>query len=202
MRAPVAQVCAFTHRLDRHLSGMQVDGGKSQRAACGTLPNVLQRVVYRALLRLALMLVEIGLQLEFRLVGVQQKLLPRPEGQSADIAECETRRGSDESDDFESPVRHAYIMARCRHRVKCDEARGRSLVAGPQLFRSSTFSLQLVGGAGLRCRQSRRQHAKWRTGHVVHPDLVTELHRGRLPAVFSADANLQSGTSLPPALDS
>ncbi len=80
------------------------------------------------------MLFEIGLQLQFCFIRVQQKLLPRPERQSADIAKRNARRGSYESDYFETPVRHAYIMARCRHRVKCAEARGRGVVAGRLYF--------------------------------------------------------------------
>src|SRR5262245_25041773 len=40
-----------------------------------------------------------------------------------------------------------------------------------------------------------------RAGHIGHPDAVAELDRGRLPAVLTADADLEVRTRAPPALD-
>ena len=47
---------------------------------CRVSPDMVQGGLHRALLWLALMLVEIGLKLEFRHIGIEQKLLPRTEG--------------------------------------------------------------------------------------------------------------------------
>jgi hypothetical protein len=79
---------------------------------------VRQRVVDGTLFGLALMPVEIGLQLKLGLVLVQQEFLPRPERQSADIAKGHAGRASDESNNFESSVWHGSIMARYVDRVK------------------------------------------------------------------------------------
>lgn len=65
-----------------------------------------QRFVDCALLWLALMLLEVGLQLEFGLVGVQQEFLSRTEGQPANVTIGDAGRGSNESDDVQLPVSH------------------------------------------------------------------------------------------------
>jgi hypothetical protein len=69
-------------------------------AEYGDLFYVGQRVVDRALLWLALMLLEIGLQLELGLVGVQQKLLSRAKREPTKIAITHAGRGPDEPNDF------------------------------------------------------------------------------------------------------
>jgi hypothetical protein len=78
---------------------------------------VLQRVVDRALLGLALVLVEIGLQLKLGFVLVQQEFLPGPKRESADIAKRYAGRAPDESNNFETSVWHGYIMASCSYGV-------------------------------------------------------------------------------------
>lgn len=85
---------------------------------CGELFYLCQCVVDRALLWLALMLFEIGLQLELGLIGVQQKLLSRTKRQSAKIAIGHARRDPDKSGDSHISVRHGNIMALRRKRVK------------------------------------------------------------------------------------
>jgi hypothetical protein len=79
------------------------------------LTDVLQRFVYRALFRPAFVLVKVSLKLEFGLVGVHKKLLPRTERQPAYIAKRQAWGGPDESYDFEISIRHGTIMARHRH---------------------------------------------------------------------------------------
>ena len=51
-----------------------------------SLPDVFQRIVHSLLLRLALMLLEVGLKLLPGLLEVEQKLLARAEGQAANVA--------------------------------------------------------------------------------------------------------------------
>jgi hypothetical protein len=75
------------------------------------LPDVVERVIDRTLLRLALMLLEISLQLLFGFVRVSYKFPPRPECQLANIAIRGVRRAPDESDDSELPLRHNNIIA-------------------------------------------------------------------------------------------
>jgi hypothetical protein len=74
------------------------------------LPDLLQSIIDRSALWLALMLVEIGLELLFRFVGIKQKLLARPEGQLADITKRRARCGADETHDLEVPVWHGNII--------------------------------------------------------------------------------------------
>ena len=75
---------------------------------------MLKSVVDRALLGSALMLLEIGLQLGFRFIGVDNKFPPGSECQFANIAIRSVRRAPDEADDSELAVGHADIMAaRC-----------------------------------------------------------------------------------------
>ena len=49
---------------------------------------------------------------------------------------------------------------------------------------------------GLRRRQARDGHAERRAGHIVEAGSVAEFHRGRVAAVFAADAELESGLGL------
>lgn len=72
---------------------------------CG-LFQMCQRFVDRALLWLALMLLEIGLQLEFGLIGVQQEFLSRAKCQPANVAVGHARRGSNEADDLQVSISH------------------------------------------------------------------------------------------------
>ena len=75
------------------------------------LADLLQHIIDRATLRLALMLVKVGLELLFGFIGVKQKFLARPEGQSTDIAKRRTRCGADETHDLEVTVCHGNIIA-------------------------------------------------------------------------------------------
>ena len=75
------------------------------------LADMGERVIYGALFRHALVLVEIGLKLLFRLFGVDHKLPLRAEGQLADIAIRSAGSAPDESHDDEFAVRHCAIMA-------------------------------------------------------------------------------------------
>jgi hypothetical protein len=59
-----------------------------------------------ALLWLALMLLEIGLQLEFSLVGIQQEFLSSTECQPANVTIGHAGRGSNEADDLEQAISH------------------------------------------------------------------------------------------------
>lgn len=68
-------------------------------------------VVEGAVLWLALVLVEIGLQLLFGFAGIRGKLRPRPENQLADIAIGQARGAADESGDLEIALGHGNIMA-------------------------------------------------------------------------------------------
>jgi hypothetical protein len=74
--------------------------------------NVLQYVVDHALLWLALVLVEIGLKLEFGFFRVDQKLLPGTESQPAYVAKCQARSAANESNDFHIAIGHRNIIAR------------------------------------------------------------------------------------------
>jgi hypothetical protein len=65
---------------------------------------------------LALMLLEIGLQLLLGFDGVGYQLAVCPEGQFADIAVGSAGSAPDEPDDDEFTVRHRVIMAGCRRR--------------------------------------------------------------------------------------
>lgn len=76
-------------------------------AEYGDLFYVRQRVVDGALLWLALMLVEIGLQLELGLIGIQQKLLSRAKREPAKIAITHAGRDPNESDDSQIAISHA-----------------------------------------------------------------------------------------------
>src|ERR1700723_2460195 len=75
------------------------------------LLNVNERIIHRVLFGHALVLVEIGLQLLLGLVGVDEKLLLRAEGQFADIAIRGAGSAPDESNDYELAIRHGRIMA-------------------------------------------------------------------------------------------
>src|SRR6266852_3287851 len=74
------------------------------------LADLFQCVVDCASLWFALMLVEVRLELLSRFVGVEEELLPCPEGQSADIAKRGARRRTDETHDLKVPVRHSNII--------------------------------------------------------------------------------------------
>jgi len=87
----------------------------------GTDPNagirsadVVKGVIDGALLGPALMLLEVGLQLGFGLIGINYKFLPGSKCQFANIAIRSVRSAPDEANDFELAVGHADIMAaRC-----------------------------------------------------------------------------------------
>lgn len=96
------------HSLRGGVSGMRYHKDQINSA------DVLKSVVDRALLGLALMLLEIGLQLGFRFIGVHNKFLPGSERQFANITIRSVRSAPDEADDSELAVGHADIMAaRC-----------------------------------------------------------------------------------------
>src|SRR6266496_52687 len=73
---------------------------------------------------------------------------------------------------------------------------------GRTLLRSSALYFQLVAGRSLRRRQTRRQHAEWRTGNVVKSHFVAELHRRRFSAMLAANPNFQVRAGLAPAFSS
>jgi len=75
------------------------------------LPDVLERVIDRTLLRLALMLLEIRLKLLFRFLRVNYKFPSRPERQFANVAIGSVRRAPNESNYSELAVRHRSIIA-------------------------------------------------------------------------------------------
>src|SRR4029450_3733964 len=65
--------------------------------------------------------------------------------------------------------------------------------------RSGTGELAAEGrAAGL---QSGHRYAERRTGHVVEPDLVEEVHRVGVTTVLTADPELQVGGGGPASLD-
>jgi hypothetical protein len=91
----------------------------------GTDPNagirsadVVKGVIDGALLGPALMLLEVGLQLGFGLIGINYKFLPGSKCQFANIAIRSVRSAPDESDNSEPSVRHGDIMAGRARRVK------------------------------------------------------------------------------------
>jgi len=57
------------------------------------------------------MFFEVGLQLLFGFLGVQEELLSRAEGQPTNIAISHTRRGADESHDPHISIRHRFMIA-------------------------------------------------------------------------------------------
>ena len=81
-------------------------------------------------------------------------------------------------------------------------ALGLVLSATVRLFRPSCFDLQLVAGSGLCSGETRGQHAKWRTGDVIHAHFVAELDRGRVAAVLSTNSDFKAGSSFAAAFDS
>ena len=72
---------------------------------------MLQRIIHSLLLRLALMLLELRLELLPGLLQIEQELLSRPEGQPADIAIGQARNFADESCDLKVSLCHGNIMA-------------------------------------------------------------------------------------------
>src|SRR3954470_21853572 len=79
---------------------------------------------------------------------------------------------------MENPFR-SKARARPKPRPCGEQPGGRLLHAVPRagrLFKSS-----------LRCRQPRRQQTEWRAGDVVEADLVAELDRLGIAAMFAAD---------------
>ena len=54
---------------------------------------------------------------------------------------------------------------------------------------------------GLRSSKPRDRNAIGRAGHVIQPDLVTEGDRGRIAAMFAANADLELRPRLAAALD-
>src|SRR5882724_422392 len=79
------------------------------------LPDLLQHIVDGATLRFTLMLIKVGLELLFSFIGVEQKLLARPEGQLADIAKRCARCSADEAHDLKVPVWHGNHHCRRRY---------------------------------------------------------------------------------------
>jgi len=79
---------------------------------------VAQSVVDRAFFGLALVLVEIFLELLLGFVEINQKFLPRAEGEAADVAIGQTWGAADEPDELESALRHPVIMAGRQEGVK------------------------------------------------------------------------------------
>ena len=80
---------------------------------------MVERFVHRALFRLALVVIELGLKLLFGSVSIGYKLAPGAERQPADVAIGSAGRAPDESDDFELAVRHRAMMAGGECGVKC-----------------------------------------------------------------------------------
>ena len=79
-----------------------------------------QGLVHRAGFRLALMLFEVGLQLQPGFFVIDEEFLPRAKHQLAHIAIGHAGRRSDEACDLQVPLRHAVIMAAdCRVRQIC-----------------------------------------------------------------------------------
>jgi hypothetical protein len=72
---------------------------------------MFQGVVYSLLLRFALMLLEVGLQLLPGLLEVEQELLARAEGQAANVAIRQARDLPDKSCDLKISFCHGNIMA-------------------------------------------------------------------------------------------
>jgi hypothetical protein len=70
------------------------------------------------------------------------------------------------------------------------------------LFRSAAFNLQLIAGSCLGGGKTRGQYTEWGTGHIVHANLVAELDRRGIAAVFAANSYLQIGAGFSSAFDS
>ena len=75
------------------------------------LPNVVERIVDSALFRPALMLFEIGLQLGFSLIRINDKFLPGSKRELANIAIRSVRSAPDEANDSELAAGHGDMMA-------------------------------------------------------------------------------------------
>jgi hypothetical protein len=87
------------------------------------LSDVIECIIDSALFGLALVLVEIGLELLFGFHRVNKKLPLRTESQFADVAICRARSAPDEPDDFKFAIGHRAIMAGRRGGVKCLRAK-------------------------------------------------------------------------------
>lgn len=68
--------------------------------------NVLQSIVDRLALRLALMFLKIRLQLLFGFAGIEQEFLTRPKSEPADVAVRQARRLADKSCDLQVAFGH------------------------------------------------------------------------------------------------
>lgn len=75
------------------------------------LPDMSERLIHGAILGLALVLLEIGLQLLLGFLGVGHEFAPRAECKFANVAIRGAGSASDESDDDEFAIRHRAIMA-------------------------------------------------------------------------------------------
>jgi hypothetical protein len=73
---------------------------------------VIQDILNGPFFRLALMLLEIGLELVFRFISVDEKLGTRAEHELTDVAVCHAGSAADESYDLEISVCHGNIIAR------------------------------------------------------------------------------------------
>jgi hypothetical protein len=113
--------------------------------------NLLQGIIDCAALGLALMPVEIRLKLFFGFVGVQQKLLARPESQSADIAKRRARGCADETHNLKVPVWHGNIMSGGNVSVKC---------SSPNETRFTNSMVQQEQQKQKTARYRRHSHAK------------------------------------------
>ena len=87
------------------------NGGVIRAADTGLSPNVSKRLIHRAFFRLALVLLEIRLQLLLGFHGVGDKFTLRAEGQFADVAVGGAGSASNEADNNEFTVWHRDIMA-------------------------------------------------------------------------------------------
>src|ERR1700733_7986415 len=74
--------------------------------------------------------------------------------------------------------------------------RDRSRPFRTNLDRCLRLAADRLAERGLRGGEACDRHAVRRAGDVIETDLVTERHRGRIAAMFAADADLQVGTGL------
>jgi hypothetical protein len=92
------------------------------------------------------MLIEIGLELLFGFVGIEQELLPRAEGQAADIAVGVAGCGSYEADDSEIAISHQFMITGDGWRVKSPTSK---LPFLSTLLKKKSQALRMTGIYGL-----------------------------------------------------
>src|SRR4051794_31286337 len=78
---------------------------------------------------------------------------------------------------------------------------GASLGMTGFFFQAPRLPRRGLAERGLRRGEPRDRHAVGRAGDVIQPDLMAERHRGRIAAVFAADADLEVCPRLAAALD-